>query len=200
MIITIDGADGVGKTTLAQKLKNYYNCILIEKPIYTFYKREFGENWKTLADKAMQDNLADNLTDEDKVKFVCKFLVYLKNILNNNDLYLIDRGLLSCYIYNGNEETNYIFDKLIENGIGFDLSILLDADTCIRKQRLLHRDKKIDSKVLGLNVDRALSYAKSKNMNLEYINTTKLTVDEVFEQSKRVIDRNLREHLEEERE
>ena len=197
MIITIDGADGVGKTSLAQKLKIYYNCTLIEKPIYTYYKREFGENWKILADKAMQDNLADNLTDEDKVRFVCKFLVYLKNILNKNDLYIIDRGLLSCYIYNGNEKTNHIFDKLIENGIGFDLSILLDADTGIRKQRLLYRDKKIDSKVLGLKVDRALSYAKSRNMNFKYINTTKLSIDEVFEQSKAMINRNIREHFDE---
>lgn len=197
MIVTIDGADGVGKTTLAQKLRDFYNCILINKPIYTYYKNEFGDDWKILADKEMQNNLLDNLSDEAKVKFVCKFLVYLKNILPKDKLCIIDRGILSCYIYNGNEQTNYLFDRLIEMGVDFDLSILLDANRNIRKQRLLQRDKHIENDILKLKTEKALEYAKSKNMNIKYINTDNLSIEDVFEQSKSIIDENIKDYIDE---
>ena len=45
--------------------------------------------------------------------------------------------------------------------------------------------------------EKALEYAKSKNMNIKYINTDNLSIEDVFEQSKSIIDENIKDYTDE---
>ena len=140
MIITIDGMDGSGKSSLAQKLAQRLNFKYIDKPIYQVFG-VFGDNNILYQPIYQMQDAIYNKTNSDKLKtwFTGMSLLYIKEVLSNQNL-VIDRGLLSCYLFNGNHSSTQIFDLLINFGVWFDISIFLYVSPKIRKQRLLKRN------------------------------------------------------------
>ncbi len=193
MIITVDGADGVGKSTLVKRLAEHYNCKVIDKPIYTYYERKFSDcDWKRMANEKMKEIFTSHHSNAEKADFVCKFLVYLKEILTDGNDYIIDRGILSCYIFNGDSTSENVFDKYLEMGAGFDVSILLDASKDKRMERLAKRGDIADlnnQEVLSLSSEGARKYAAARGLNTHFINTDNLNSEQVFNWAKMVIDR-----------
>ena len=185
MIITIDGMDGSGKSSLAQKLAQRLNFKYIDKPIYQVFG-VFGDNNILYQPIYQMQDAIYNKTNSDKLKtwFTGMSLLYIKEVLSNQNL-VIDRGLLSCYLFNGNHSSTQIFDLLINFGVWFDISIFLYVSPKIRKQRLLKRnptdpDLYLD-KIMNLKYDTISAFLKSNNyLPIITINTDNLTENEVL--------------------
>ncbi len=188
MIITIDGLDGSGKSSLAKNLAMRLNFKYIDKPIYQLFN-VFGDN-NILYDPIYQiQDSVYNKTNSDKLKtwFTGMSLLYIKEVLGSQDI-IIDRGILSCYAFNGNPSSDPVFNLLLQLGVWFDISIFLYVSPEIRRQRLLKRnpndpDLYLD-KIMNLKYDSINSFLNShKTLPIITINTDNLTENEVMEQA-----------------
>ena len=114
-------------------------------------------------------------------------LLYIKEVLGSQDI-IIDRGILSCYAFNGNPSSDPVFNLLLQLGVWFDISIFLYVSPEIRRQRLLKRnpndpDLYLD-KIMNLKYDSINSFLNShKTLPIITINTDNLTENEVMEQA-----------------
>lgn len=186
MIITVDGLDGSGKSTLAKTLAKRLEYKYIDKPIYQLFNVSGDDNHLYQQIYDIQDAIY-NKTDSDRLKvwFTGMSLLYIRETLGNQNI-IIDRGLLSCYAFNGNNNSNIIFKTLINLGVWFDISIFLYVSPSIRKQRLVKRNPNdpdlYHEKIMNLKYDSINSFIK-KNSELPIltINTDTLTENEVLE-------------------
>lgn len=193
MIITIDGLDGAGKTTLSKKLAKELNYEYIDKPLYKLFG--YNGNNKELYDLLCQ--LQKTVYDENnsnsfKTYFTGTSLFYIKTCLENKNL-IIDRGLLSAYAFNGDEKSNPIFDLLIKYGLFFDLSILLTISNEKRIERIKKRNINdsdlLNQKTLELDYDSLKEFIKvHPNLPIITIDTNNKNEDEVFNESLKCID------------
>lgn len=186
MIITVDGFDGSGKSSLAEELANLLGFTYIDKPIYQLFGVSGDDNPLAKQIYQLQDAVY-NKTDSDRLKawFTGMSLLYVKEILGSQNI-IIDRGLMSCYAFNGNETSNRIFEALIDLGVWFDISIFLYVSPENRVKRLLKRnpndpDLHLD-KVMNLRYDLINSFLEShKDLPIIKIDTDNLTEREVFD-------------------
>lgn len=186
MIITIDGLDGSGKSSLARKLAQRLNFNYIDKPIYQLFGVFGDDNLLYNQIYQMQDAVY-NKTNSDKLKtwFTGMSLLYIKEVFDKKNI-IIDRGLLSCYAFNGNATSDKVFDLLIQFGVWFDMSIFLYVSPEVRKQRLIKRnpndpDLSFD-KIMNLKYDTIKSFLKSHDeLPIITIDTDVLTEQEVME-------------------
>ena len=186
MIITIDGLDGSGKSTLARKLSHQLDFGYIDKPLYQLFDVSGNDNPLYGPILKMQDSVY-NKTDSDALKswFTGMSLLYIKEVMGSQNL-IIDRGLLSCYAFNGCEDSAPVFECLINMGVWFDLSIFLYASPEVRTKRLAKRNPGdadlLNNKVMSLTHSAVESFLSThNNLAIIYINTDNMNEDEVFE-------------------
>lgn len=136
MIITIDGLDGAGKSTLAKKLAHKLEYEYIDKPIYELFNVKGDDNYLYNEIYHIQ-NLVYNKTDSNILKsyFTGLSLLYIKECMSNKNL-IIDRGLLSAYAFNGDDKSKPVFDLLINLGVFFDASIIVTVSNEKRIKRI----------------------------------------------------------------
>lgn len=194
MIITIDGGDGCGKSTLASKLADHYGFYYIKKPIDKVLGVKKDDSVRAKFSRLVQKIVYDiNKNEKVKVGFNSGLLLLYKHKLKDENV-IIDRGLLSCYLFNGSEETNSTFDYFVENGLNFDLSVFLKASNQTRLARLAQRnnvDPDLDDEKIGTlsdNQTRALEYANSRKLNTLVIDTDSKDAEAVFQEACAYID------------
>lgn len=191
MIITIDGLDGSGKSTLARNLSAYYDFVFMDKPMASFYNQFIPLN-KQIIEK-MQENISQTNSDFLNAYFSTLSLAYFKETSKDQNI-ILNGGLLTSYLQNGNDNTNDLFKTLINHGLLFDLSILL---YCNREERLKRLRKKSNSDSYLMNESLSnCSYDKTFELIKDYpdkniliIDTTNLSMDQVFEIAKNEIER-----------
>lgn len=186
MIITVDGLDGSGKSTLAKALANRLGFKYIDKPLYQLFNVSGDDNILYEPLCQMQDTIY-NKTSSDKLKtwFTGLSLLYIKEECATQNI-VIDRGILSCYAYNGNASSDQIFKYLIDLGVWFDVSILLYVSPEVRKKRLFDRNPNDSDltfdKVMDLKYDSINSFlAQYSDLPIIKINTDYLSSSEVLE-------------------
>lgn len=196
MIITIDGLDGAGKSTLAKKLSNALEFEYVDKPIYELFNVKGDNNYLYNEIKLMQEKVY-NETDSNFLKsyFTGLSLVYINECMKDKNI-IIDRGLLSAYTFNGDEKSKPLFEFLIKQGIFFDLSIFLIASSDVRLSRMKKRNKNdpdmfID-KIKNLNHDSVISFINEhKELPCYFINTDNKCEEEVFCEALNIVKMNL---------
>ena len=111
MIITIDGLDGSGKSTLAKKLAEKLGYEYIDKPLYKLFNVKGDDNYLYNEIYQIQD-LIYNKTNSNILKsyFTGLSLLYIKECMSDKNL-IIDRGLLSAYAFNGDSNSNSLFEE-----------------------------------------------------------------------------------------
>lgn len=121
MIITIDGLDGAGKSTLAKSLSEKLGYEYIDKPIYELFNVKGDDNYLYDEIYHIQD-LIYNKTDSNTLKsyFTGLSLLYIKECMSDKNL-IIDRGLLSAFAFNGDINSKPVFETLINLGVFFDV-------------------------------------------------------------------------------
>lgn len=167
MIITIDGIDGAGKSTLAKNLANNLNFEYVDKPIYELFGVKGDDNYLYNEIYHIQDAVY-NKTDSNTLKswFTGMSLLYIKEMMSGKNI-IIDRGLLSAYAFNGDKQSEIVFNTLIKLGVWFDLSIILTVSSEERIKRLKKRnpndpDLSLD-KVMNLQYNTITQFISNHN-------------------------------------
>lgn len=187
MIISVDGADGVGKTSLAKKLSQALGFEFVGHPLWAMLKIKSKDSKKYKFAHRVQRAIFRFKESSKLVSEVfCNLLLRFKNKNRNRNI-VLDRGFLSTLIYNLSPKTIKIFDRYVKRGADFDVNILLTCSKEERIERIEKRDKHdLDlkfKKVYNLDADLTAEYAKSRNLNCIVIDTTKKTEQQVFEEA-----------------
>lgn len=192
MIITIDGLDGAGKSTLARKLSDALSYEYVDKPIYELFHVKGDSNplYKEICQiqKAVYDETNSNIL---KSYFTGLSLLYVKECMSDRNI-IIDRGLLSAYAFNGDKDSEPVFEALLGLGVFFDLSIFLIASRETRIERMKKRnendpDLKVD-KIKSLTNDSVLDFIDNHpQLPCVFISTDSENEDEVFEEAMKII-------------
>ena len=194
MFISVDGGDGVGKTTLVEKLAAYYDLYYLKKPIDTFLCVKEPNDIRHRISKLVQKIVYEvNKSEKLKVAFNSSLLLHYKKQLENEDV-IVDRGMLSCYMFNGDETTEPTFDKYIKKGLEFDICFFLTASPETRRERMLKRNPN-DEDLKNGNLDKltagqakAIKYAESRGIPVAVIDTDGKDQDQVFEEARQIMD------------
>lgn len=194
MFISVDGGDGVGKTTLVEKLAEYYNLYYLKKPIDTFLCVREPNDIRHRISKLVQKFVYEvNKSEKLKVAFNSSLLLHYKKQLANEDV-IVDRGMLSCYMFNGDATTEPTFDKYIEKGLTFDICFFLTASPETRRERMLKRNPN-DEDLKNGNLEKltdgqlkAMKYAESRGIPIAVIDTDGKNEEQVFEEAKKIMD------------
>ena len=192
MIITIDGLDGAGKSTLAKGLSEKLGYEYIDKPIYELFNVKGDDNYLYNEIYHIQD-LIYNKTNSNTLKsyFTGLSLLYIKECMSDKNL-IIDRGLLSAYAFNGDDNSKPVFETLINLGVFFDAAIIVTVSNEERMKRIKSRNE--NDPDLELDKIRNLRYDSMNNFILEHpelpcftINTDNLNQDEVLNEALKFI-------------
>ena len=194
MFISVDGGDGVGKTTLVEKLAKYYNLYYLKKPIDTFLCVREPNDIRHRISKLVQKFVYEvNKSEKLKVAFNSSLLLHYKKQLANEDV-IVDRGMLSCYMFNGDNTTEPTFDKYIEKGLTFDICFFLTASPETRRERMLKRNPN-DEDLKNGNLEKltdgqlkAMKFAESRGIPIAVIDTDGKDEEQVFEEAKQIMD------------
>ena len=188
MIITIDGLDGAGKSTLAKSLSEKLGYEYIDKPIYELFNVKGDDNYLYSEIYHIQD-LIYNKTDSNTLKsyFTGLSLLYIKECMSDKNL-IIDRGLLSAFAFNGDMNSKPVFETLINLGVFFVAAIILTVSNEARIYRIEKRNE--NDPDLELDKIRNLRYDSMNQFILEHpelpchiINTDNLTQEEVLDEA-----------------
>ncbi len=205
MIIYVDGGDGTGKTTLGKRLADFYGFEYVDKPLAEFFADKFGQNQNTWSSTARQmasehpaefaevfeksyiaASYEETLSDFQRALTTCTYLEYIKNKFKDRDV-VITRGLLSSYMWNGNEETNDFYDLMIKKGLGLDVNIALYASDIVRKERMIRREETQGipievSETRHFDLHPAVDFAKERGVEITEVDTDGKTHEEVFQE------------------
>lgn len=217
MIITVDGYDGTGKTTLATNIAKAYGFLYVDKPIIrmfqSIYRCDYDTAKELLAEKekhlwSRSENPDPVERNRNIIKFYTEPMLWLKNIAETNPNHLLsimgepllpegqklniamDRGILTTYACVGDDTNKDLFDEYIRKGAFMDVSIYLTADDNERVRRIYERDPSDpDLKRDPKWRDNDLEpYAESRGLNIHKIPTDGRTTDEVFAEARKVLD------------
>ena len=192
MIITIDGYDGTGKTTLAKRLAEKYKFEYLDKPFIKMIHVENNCSYEEAVRiaEARERELYAHATREDKVRFYCNAFLWLKNYEDEHNIFL-DRGILTTYAVFGDSETEAVFDYFVDNGGFFNLSLYLVAADEERVRRIFENDPNDpDLKhPVKWRINNLEEYAVSRNLKFYKIDTNGRTPDQVYEEAVKILDK-----------
>ena len=192
MFIVFEGIDGVGKTSLAQKLSHQLNYKFIETPL-----SELMFNNPQIYAKVV-DYIHSYLPGFLRAWFYSFSNLYLsekycqEHSTNQRNL-ITNRYVVSNFAYNSDNYMGNFFANLFQFLAKPDLIIYLTADLETIKQRISNRNKD-DKDLLQVEYNKnvreplMLNFLK-QNYNAKQvaiINTTNLNLDEVY---KKIMDR-----------
>lgn len=185
MMIAVEGMDGVGKTEISKYICEQYGFTFIEKPLHYFYNDGAEKDYADLMTVAnrMYD-INDNMI---KSWFFSLGNLYVARMYQNENV-VIDRHLVSNYYWNGDLESEPIFDALIETSGVPDLTIILYATPKTRIERLRKRDSEdpdlSDPDKMDDGYAKMMYFADKFKLPYIVINTENKSLEEV----KQVVD------------
>ncbi|TXI11827.1 MAG: hypothetical protein E6Q68_05215 [Polynucleobacter sp.] len=192
-IVTFDGADGVGKTTLIKEVKEILEgkgCEVETRPL-------LGH---TALGKIMRKTILDLFQDlppaavaSMAISTYMEFDSHINNVKwDPNKVMLLDRSLISTIIYQGylaelghygkENNANDIYDMVAEVATGtycdVDLSVIVSATDAAIKKRMIKRgeNNSVDANPLAWHRDARRGFKKFKGSNQQPDETAKLAV------------------------
>ena len=185
MLISVEGMDGVGKSTIVGAISHFLNIPVIEKPIKSLLILEQKQSHK------IKEKIYGEYSENIQAMYYLMGYLSALELGNQND-FILDRGFLSTYYFSYCKKNSNLFDFFAEN-YGFpDLTVVLYASITERIKRIKNRDKNDHDLNKGrLYVD---DYTKYFNAIEKYsipsviINTEKLSKVEVVKLVIEIID------------
>lgn len=187
MIIAIEGMDGVGKTTVAKSIEKELNFKYIKEPLKELF--EIDDKHIEKISKKIFESQDDKLT----AWYLALGDIYALEQYKNYNI-VMDRHILLNYYWNGNEQSEEIFNTQIKMFGKPDLTIILYASPEVRMKRISNRNPN-DSDLKNENImkngyDKLLDFVKKYNYNHALVDTDNLTIDEVITECLKIIKEN----------
>lgn len=178
-----------GKTTVAKSIEKDLNYKYVKDPLKELLEIN-EQHLKKISDKIFN-------FDDDKIKawYLALGDIYaLKHYKNEN--IVMDRHILLNYFWNGNSDSENIFDTQIKLFGKPDLTILLYASPETRMKRISDRnfnDPDLYKENMRANgYDKLTNFLDKYNYNYVRVNTENLSINEVIEKCKKIINNFLK--------
>jgi Thymidylate kinase len=180
MHISIEGMDGVGKTTIAKRIAEALDYTFVEKPLHHLFDSEFEySNYLRIRDyiNKQTDRVLSSW-------FYGLGNLYLYHKYDNQNI-VTDRHLLSNYGWSGTIESEPVFDLLIEQLGSPNFTFILYADEIEIKNRLLKRNScDVDNDIQKIEYvstfyPKIESFCLKHGIHYKFIDSTKLAEDDI---------------------
>lgn len=175
MLISVEGLDGVGKSTVTNHLASVLNMPIAEKPIKKLLYLDDEQSQKIT--EKIYGCYSSNIQ---AMYYLMGYLSVLEDA--KKDDILMDRGFLSTYYFSHNKENSALFDMFVMNYGVPDLTIVLYASVEERIKRIKNRnisDDDLKKKRLYVDgYDKYFEALKKYNMPYLLINNENLSLEE----------------------
>lgn len=188
--ISIEGMDGVGKTSTSKLVANKLGFIFVEKPLhYIVDEGEDTTNYRKIA-KAVNSDPDRNFT----AWYYGLNNIYVYDRFKGQNI-VTDRHIVSNYAWSGTDDNGDIYDLILKKIGAPTLTVILYSDSDCIVKRLEKRnpaDKDIERAVESERIySRMIDFCKKKNMPYVIIDSSNLTLDEtaatIIEKYKEII-------------
>ena len=184
MIVAIEGMDGVGKTTVAKSIEKDLLFEYIKDPLKELFE----------IDNEHLIKISDKIFNSGNDKLISWYLglgdSYALSKYQKKDI-IMDRHILLNYFWNGNKNTEKIFETLIEMFGKPDLTILLLASPATRMKRIADRnpdDPDLQKPTMReYGYDKMIEFLNKYKFDYMVIDTESLSIEETLEQCKKKI-------------
>lgn len=179
MHISIEGMDGVGKTTICKLLAEKINYKFVEKPLHYIFDENESEvfNYRKISKK---------INEIENKDFTAWYYglnnIYLYEKFKNSNI-ITDRHIVSNYCWSGTKQNEDIYDLII-NKIGKPfVTVILYAKPEVILSRLKSRNiNDPDTRKVSIsekNYHKMIKFCKLKKFNYILIDTSYKSADEV---------------------
>lgn len=177
--ISIEGMDGVGKSTTCKLLAEKLSYEFIEKPLhYLFDKDEncFDEYLR------IRDQVNSNPNRDFTSWFYGLGSLYMYDAFKNKNI-VTDRHLASNYAWSGSDYNEDVYELLVKKLGKPKLTVIIYSPSEVIVQRLISRDKNdkdiARAKESEKIYKRMIEFCEKFQLPYIVIDTSKLTPDEV---------------------
>lgn len=178
--ISVEGMDGVGKSTVCRKLAERTGFLFVEKNLRYLFDNE-GHFEKYL-------EIRDRVNDSPDRLFTSWFYglgnIYLHTQYSSQNI-ITDRYILSNYAWSGTEDNTEVYELLLKKLKKPTLTVIVYADEENITKRLKNRDIKDSDLHKVKNSEKIyvkmISFCKKYNIPYLLIDTSNLTPNEIVD-------------------
>lgn len=180
MIIWIDGTYGVGKTSVAKKVMEYFSDNEVELLESDFYS---NESWRFLAEEAKANNSIPHICGilpQNNIRFIQEF----RELIDRKSMD-IGKKLIVDMVVTKKECKEELFDRLISGGRNI-VHIILTADEETIKSRIKNDETRMKEIALD-NLKDNLYFLDENFPEALWIKTDKRNINEIAKEVIEVI-------------
>ena len=179
--ISIEGMDGVGKSTTCNLLAKKLGYKFVETPLHYLF-----DNNEATFDEYIR--IRDQVNANPNRVFTSWFYglgsIYMYELFKNENI-VTDRHFASNYAWSGSDDNNEVYDLLIQKLGAPKLTVILYSPSEIIVNRLISRNKEDSdikkAKKSEMIYQRMIEFCKNKKLPYIVIDTSNLTPDEVVD-------------------
>ena len=179
--ISIEGMDGVGKTTTCKLLAKKLGYAFIEKPLHYLFDKD-----ETSFDEYLR--IRDQVNANPNRDFTSWFYglgsLYMYETFKDKNI-ITDRHLASNYAWSGSDYNTDVYELLVKKLGTPKLTVILYSPSDVIVQRLISRDKKdkdiVRAKQSEMVYKRMIDFCEKFKFPYIVIDTSKLSPEEVVD-------------------